>query len=183
VDGDEETDSFTRVVLPHLRDALALARWLTGDRADAEDVVQESCLRAFRSMGSYAGGSARAWVLTIVRNTAYSWLDKNRKTNLLAVDDLNRDDRERAERGGDWLEIACATPESELIAKADSAQLAAAIAALPPEFREALALRDIQGLEYREIARVVSVPVGTVMSRLARARRRVMQALRSTDQG
>jgi RNA polymerase sigma-70 factor, ECF subfamily len=144
-------------------------------------VVQEACLRAFRSIGTFAGGSARAWVLAIVRNTAYAWLAKNRKAALVAVDDLGIRERAQAEGGGELATIVPATPETELIEKADAARLGAAISALPTEFRETLVLRDMQGLEYREIAEVTGTPVGTVMSRLARARRRLVEAMRTDE--
>jgi RNA polymerase sigma-70 factor (ECF subfamily) len=169
------------VVVPHLADALSYARWLTGDRADAEDVVQDACLRAFRSIETFAGGDGRSWVLTIVRNTAYSWLGKNRRPLLVAADDLDAKQRVQAERGGGPDGVVAATPEAELIARADAARLEAAIAALPDEFREALVLRDIQGLEYREIAEVAGIPLGTVMSRLARARRRLMASIKADE--
>ncbi len=175
--GDDDKARFTRVVMPHLADAYALARWLTGDRMDAEDVVQEASLRAFRAIGGYAGGSARAWVLTIVRHTAYSWLSKNRRPTLVAVDDLAAVEQAQAKHGGNPDDPGAATPEAELIMKADAAQLEAAIAALPEQFRETLVLRDIQGLDYREIAQVTEVPIGTVMSRLARARRRLIESI------
>jgi len=139
---DDDQARFRSVVLPHLAQAYALARWLTGDRVDAEDVVQEACLRAFRGIGGFSGVNARAWLLTIVRHAAYTWLGKNRSASLLMVDDLE-----------------------------------AAIADLPVPFRETLVLRDVQGLDYREIAEVTGVPIGTVMSRLARARRRLIVRL------
>jgi RNA polymerase sigma-70 factor (ECF subfamily) len=173
---------FNRVVVPFLREAFELARWISGDRADAEDILQESCLRAFRAIDGFADGSARAWVLTIVRRTAYSWLNKNRSLDLVAIGELNADDRAWAERGGSADNPNSTTPEAELIAKADAAQLEAAIAALPLEFRVTLVLRDIQGFDYREIAQVTAVPLGTVMSRLARARRRLAQAIGSKSQ-
>lgn len=174
---DDRNSQFSAVVLPHLPDALTTALWLTGDRADAEDVVQEACLRAFRAIASFTSGNARAWVLAIVRNTAHSWLRKNRRSELVAVDDLDVEERVQAERGADMEELISMNPEGGLIARADEAHLRAEIEKLPPEFREALVLRDIQGLEYREIAVVTSVPVGTVMSRLARARRRLISAI------
>ena len=175
--GDDDKARFTRVVMPHLADAYALARWLTGDRMDAEDVVQEASLRAFRAIGGFAGGSARAWVLTIVRHTAYSWLSKNRRPMLVAVDDLAAVEQAQAKHGGNPDDPGAPTPEAELIMKADAAQLETAIAALPEQFRETLVLRDIQGLDYREIAQVTEVPIGTVMSRLARARRRLIESI------
>jgi RNA polymerase sigma-70 factor (ECF subfamily) len=176
IDGDPRK-RFSAVVMPHLSDALTTALWLTGDRADAEDVVQEASLRAFRAIATFSGGNARAWVLTIVRNTAYSWLQKNRRAELVAVDDLETDERAQAERGADIEELVSFNPEADLIAKADEDRLRTEIDKLPAEFRETLVLRDIQGLEYRDIAQITAVPVGTVMSRLARARRRLIAAL------
>ena len=174
---NDRNSRFSEVVLPHLSDALTTALWLTGDRADAEDVVQEACLRAFRAIATFSGGNTRAWVLAIVRNTAYSWLQKNRRSELIPVDDLDADDRVQAERGANVEDLISVNPEIDLVAKAEEAHLRAQIEKLPPEFREELVLRDIQGLEYREIAKITSVPVGTVMSRLARARRRLISAL------
>jgi RNA polymerase sigma-70 factor, ECF subfamily len=164
------------VVLPNLEDAFAFARWLAGDRTDAEDILQEACLRAFRAIGTFSGGNARAWLLTIVRRTAYSWLEKNRSRVQIAMDDLNSEERALVERGGDQDSFR-ATPEAELIAKTDGTRLEAAISALPLEFRETFVLREIQGLDYRAIAEVTATPLGTVMSRLARARRRLTDTL------
>jgi RNA polymerase sigma-70 factor, ECF subfamily len=175
--GDEDDRTrFDRVVLPNLEDAFAFARWLAGDRTDAEDILQEACLRAFRAIGTFSGGNARAWLLTIVRRTAYSWLEKNRSRVQVAMDDLNSEERALAERGGDQDSFR-ATPEAELIAKTDGTRLEAAISALPLEFRETFVLREIQGLDYRAIAEVTATPLGTVMSRLARARRRLTDTL------
>ena len=174
--GDGDQARFEALVVPYLADAFALARWISGDRADAEDIVQDACLRAFRGIGGYNGGSARAWLLTIVRRTAYSWLGKNRTPMLVAVDDLDPKSRQEAESGGNSY-ASPETPEAELIAKADASCLEAAIAALPVEFRETLVLRDIQGLDYREISQVMATPIGTVMSRLARARRRLIDTI------
>ena len=179
LNSEDDQARFASVVLPHLADAYALARWLTGDRADAEDVVQEACLRAFRGIGGFAGVNARAWVLTIVRHAAYTWLGKNRSASLLMVDDLEAVEREQAGAGtssGQGPE----TPEAAMIAKADAARLEAAIADLPVPFRETLVLRDVQGLDYREIAEVTGVPIGTVMSRLARGRERLSAILGSS---
>jgi RNA polymerase sigma-70 factor (ECF subfamily) len=166
---------FRNVVLPHLGDAYTLARWITGNRADAEDVVQDACLRAFRAIRNFAGGSQRAWVLTIVRHTAYSWLRQNRPAALVTVEDLEA--LEEAQPG----HHDSATPEAALIARADAARLEAAIAALPTPFRETLVLRDVQGLDYREIAAVTGVPIGTVMSRLARGRGRLIADIRRRE--
>lgn len=161
-------ERFGAVVLPHLGDALALARWLTGNTADAEDVVQEACLKAHAGIAGYAGGNARAWLLTIVRNTAYSWMSRNRPRGTIAVGDLGDLDEMAAAHGAGLPDDNGF--EASLIAKADMAALGAAIAALPRPFRETLVLRDINGLSYREIAAMLGVPIGTVMSRLARAR-------------
>src|SRR5262245_7557611 len=178
VQNEDDKRSFERVVVPHLADALMLARWLTGNSADAEDVVQESSLRAFRSIGQFSGSHARSWVLTIVRNTAYSWLRKNRPATLVPVEDLDDERRIQAESGGAYSSLSPKNPETELLERVDESRLEAAIAELPTEFRETLVLRDVQGLGYREIAEVVGAPVGTVMSRLARARQRLVKAVK-----
>jgi RNA polymerase sigma factor (sigma-70 family) len=179
---EDDQARFASVVLPHLADAYALARWLTGDRADAEDVVQEACLRAFRGIGGFAGVNARAWVLTIVRHAAYTWLGKNRSASLVMVDDLEAVEHKQSSAGAAF-EQAPQTPEAELIAKADARRLEAAIAELPVPFRETLVLRDVQGLDYREISEVTKVPIGTVMSRLARARRRLIERIGTDKPG
>ena len=179
---EDDQARFASVVLPHLADAYALARWLTGDRADAEDVVQEACLRAFRGIGGFAGVNARAWVLTIVRHAAYTWLGKNRSASLVMVDDLEALEQKRSSASAAF-EQAPPTPEAELIAKADARRLEAAMAELPVPFRETLVLRDVQGLDYREISEVTKVPIGTVMSRLARARRRLIERIGADKPG
>lgn len=170
----EDQIRFSNVVLPHLGDGYALARWITGNATDAEDVVQEACLRAFSAINGYAGGKARAWVLAIVRNTAYTWLKKNRPAEITAVDDLESIENAGIASVGDAKGGCGATPEAVLIAKTDAARLQEAIMALPAEFRETLVLREVHGLDYREIATVTGKPIGTVMSRLARARRRLL---------
>ena len=169
----EDYARFTSVVMPHLDAAYNLAHWLTGNRTDAEDVVQDASLRAFRAIDKFAGGNARAWVLCIVRNTACSWLRKNRPTAVVTVDDLEAVEAAYAKPADRDSE----TPEAALIAKADAEHLRAAIAALPTPFRETLVLRDIEGLDYREIAEATEVPIGTVMSRLARARGRLIATI------
>ena len=161
-------ERFNEVVLPHLGDALSLARWLTGNAADAEDVVQDACIKAHAGMAGYAGGNPRAWLLTIVRNTAYTWISRNRPRARMAVGDLGDLDEMAAAHGTSVPDEE--GPEASLIAKADTAALEAAIAALPQPFRETLVLRDINGFSYRDIGAMLSVPIGTVMSRLARAR-------------
>lgn len=171
---EQNGERFRSVVLPYLSDAYSLARWLTGSRADAEDVVQEACLQAFRGIGGFAGVNARAWLLTIVRRAAYGWLRENRAATLIMVDDLVAIEEQQAKVSSACGEGSSETPEMALIAKADAVRLESAIAALPLPFRETLILRDVHEMDYREIAEVTKVPIGTVMSRLARARRRLI---------
>src|SRR5262249_54465085 len=142
---------------------------------DAEDVVQEACLRAFRGIGGFAGVNARAWVLTIVRHAAYTWLGKNRSAALVMVDDLEAVEQKQASAGA--FEQEPQTPEAALIGKADARPAEGAIAQRRVRCGETLVLRDGQGLDYRESAEVTKVPMGTVMSRLARARRRLMERI------
>jgi RNA polymerase sigma-70 factor (ECF subfamily) len=132
---NDDRTLFDSVVTPHLADAKALARWITRNRADAEDIIQEACLRAFRSIHGFSGRNPRAWVLTIVRNTALSWLEKNRRPDVVAIDDLEARERARMDHAVDWPGAGTMTPEAELIATADAAQLRAAIENLPVEFR------------------------------------------------
>jgi RNA polymerase sigma factor (sigma-70 family) len=167
---EDDNARFSRLVLPYLADAYSVARWITGNRADGEDVVQEASLRAFRSIRSTTGENPRAWVLTIVRNTAYTWLRKNRRPALVDVESLEAAERMQTVPGDEMVE----TPESALIAKANAADLETAISALSAPLREVVVLRDVHGLSYREIADAVDVPIGTVMSRLARGRGQVM---------
>ncbi|MDT7815632.1 MAG: hypothetical protein QOJ42_5548 [Acidobacteriaceae bacterium] len=164
----DDVRGFSSVVLPHLADAYALARCLTGSHADSEDVVQDACLRALRGIRSFSNGNARAWVLTIVRHTAYDWLHKNRPATLVLVDDL--EDLERAHLS----EQDVATPETAILAKDEKTVLEAAIAMLSPHCRETLVLRDVRGLTYREISDLTGSSIGTVMSRLFRARRHLI---------
>jgi RNA polymerase sigma-70 factor, ECF subfamily len=170
---DENRKRFDSLVMPHLDAAYNLARWLTHNDADAQDVVQESFMRAMRYMGSFRGDSARAWLLQIVRHTCYSWLKENRPVEKVAIDDL--DDV--------WQEIAAPAadePHSMAIRKADRLQINEAIAALPVAFREVLVLRELEDLSYIDIARIADIPLGTVMSRLARARGLMREALMPT---
>src|SRR6185312_600739 len=162
-------DVFAAVALPHLDAAFNLARWLTGSRADAEDVVQEAMVRALTYFPSFRGGSSRAWILQIVRNTAYGALKARgaRMAGHTAPDEACAIE-----------DIADPTddPEKALIASADLAHIDALIAALPVELRETLVLRELEELPYRDIAQVTSVPIGTVMSRLWRARKMLVRA-------
>ncbi len=164
---------FARLIMPHLDDAHTLARWITGNPVDAEDVVQEACLRAFRVIATIADGDGRARLFATVRSAALAWLRKYRPELLVPPDEFGAAERERMK----CFEADDETPEAALIAKTDAASLKAAIAALPAPFREAIVLRDMQGLSYREIANVTGVPIGTVMSRLARGRTRLMRMI------
>jgi RNA polymerase sigma factor (sigma-70 family) len=164
---------FAELIVPHLGDAYALARWITANRTDAEDVVHDACQGSLRAVGSLADGSARPWVLAIVRNTAYVWLGKNQPSAVLVVEDLEAVGTVQAPPGDPDGE----TPETAIVAKVDATQLEAAILALPTQDRETMILRDVQGLSYREIAMVTGVPIGTVMSRLARGRTQVIKTI------
>jgi RNA polymerase sigma-70 factor (ECF subfamily) len=175
ISSEDANARFKSVVLPHLDDAYALARWLTGSRADSEDVVQDACLRALRGIGGFSHGNARAWVLTIVRHTTYSWLHTNRPAAVVLVEDFEGIERTHS------TALDAETPETALIAQEDGTLLETAIAALPAPLRETLVLREIQGLSYREIAEVTEVSIGTVMSRLARARGRVISIMRTAE--
>ena len=159
-------------VLPHLDDAYALARWLTGDAADAEDVVQDACLRALQAMARDAPERPRAFLLAITRNAAFSWLAKNRPRALVLAGGA-----EDAEAREDARMESAPSPEEALIAAADRATVTAAIGALPISFREVIVMREINGLSYRDIAEATGAPVGTVMSRLARARALLAKSL------
>jgi RNA polymerase sigma-70 factor (ECF subfamily) len=177
---DRQRQRFGEVVLPHLDDALSLARWLTGSKTDGEDVVQESCIRALGAIDTLRDGNPKAWLLAIVRNTSFTWMARNRPKMLVVTDD------ERVfEQAGLAITAHNSTPSPEgaLIAKDDDAMLQQAIAALPLPFREVLVLREIEGLSYQEISGIVSIPVGTVMSRLARARSQLIRSIRMTDSG
>jgi RNA polymerase sigma-70 factor, ECF subfamily len=177
---DDQTDHarFAEVFLPHLVDAFRLARWIAGSRADAEDIVQEASLRAFKGIRAFSGGNTRAWVLTIVRNTSYSWLAKNRPSAVVLTEDLDQRAREQVDQaaGGEGVP----TPEAVLIAKMEAEEVRKAVASLPLPFREVLVLREIHDLDYRSIAEVIQVPIGTVMSRLARARKLIVVAFQES---
>ena len=138
--------------------------------------MQEACLRAYRAIEGFAEGNARAWFLTIVRNTGYSWLQRHRPRAVIFAEDLAPEARAALESGAPLTE-APATPEAALIARDEAGQLARAVDALPVAFREALVLREYHGLSYREIAAVTGVPIGTVMSRLGRARQHLLTRL------
>jgi RNA polymerase sigma-70 factor (ECF subfamily) len=151
---------FEQAVLPHLGAAYNLARWLTRDEHDAEDVVQEATLRAFRFFGGFHGGDGRSWLLAVVRNTCYTWLKRNRPATPTASFD------EKAHGAAD----ASFNPETLFLQGAAREMLHEALGQLPLDFREVVVLRELEGLSYKEIAAVTEAPLGTVMSRLARGR-------------
>ena len=157
---------FEAVVLPHLQAAYGLARWLLRSDADAEDVVQEACLRALRHFDGFHGGDPRSWLLAIVRNASYTWLAKKKREG--PTEEL---DDERHEPAADD------DPESILLSNVRKELLVRALEELPVPFREVLVLRELEGLSYKEIGAVTDLPVGTVMSRLSRARDRLQRAL------
>ena len=159
---------FEETVLPHLDAAFNYARWLTRNDADAEDVVQDACVRAFRFFSSLREGDARAWLFTIVRNTWYSRV--SRKANVAEGTRLND--------GQDQRPDAALDPEERLLQQHTVALVRGALEQLPVDFREVMVLREIEGLSYKEMAAIVGVPIGTIMSRLARARERLQTILK-----
>jgi RNA polymerase sigma-70 factor (ECF subfamily) len=159
---------FDRTFLPHMDAAYNLARWLVRDDHDAQDVVQEAYLRAVRFAGGFRGGDSRAWILTIVRNTAYTWLKRNRSSDSSTEFDEQLHGGSTEESGLD----------AEAVHKADGVMIRAALEELADEFREVIVMRDIEGLSYKEIADAADVPIGTVMSRLARARAKLAHSLK-----
>ena len=180
---DKQTRSrrFEEVFTTHLDAAYDLARWLTRNEHNAEDVVQEACLRAFRFIDSFHGENGRAWLLAIVRNTYYSWLDKNRGQAL----NVPFDEEALTDNGG-----VSGTTEYDVNGSVDSALQQAdcrrvvnrALDDLPPEFREVIVLREMEDMSYKEIAAIASVPLGTVMSRLSRARKMLLRSLQQHRQ-
>jgi RNA polymerase sigma-70 factor (ECF subfamily) len=169
VDDRERLKIFEQMVMPHLDAAYNLARWLAGNDHDAQDVAQEASLRAFRFLGSFRGENARAWLLTIVRNTFYNWLRKNRPSEIAGELDIE----------AMAVEDVSVNAEKINLRVADAEAVQRAIAGLPVEFREIVILREMEGLSYSEIADLAEVPMGTVMSRLARARKLLQKRLAS----
>jgi RNA polymerase sigma-70 factor (ECF subfamily) len=153
-------------MLPHLDAAYNLARWLIRNQEDAEDVVQESFMRAFRFFEGFRGGNSRAWLLRIVRNTAYTWLNEGRRMQGTEFDD---------ELFGS--DVNALDPEEQLLRSDRGRLLRSALEKLPTDYREVLILREIEEMSYREISEVTGAPVGTVMSRLSRARRGLRRSL------
>jgi len=169
----DKLGTFEEAVLPHLNAAYNLAHWLTRNGTDAEDVVQEACLRAFKFFGGFHGVDGRPWLLAIVRNTCYTWMQHNRSPELsVPPHDVQHE-----------IESTDLNPEELLLQMADSLMVRRALEELPVEFREVLVLRELEDMSYREIAGITDLPLGTVMSRLARGRKRLQLALTNQMQG
>lgn len=158
---------FEQTIFPHLDAAYNLARWLTRNEQDAEDVVQEACLRAFKFFDNFHGDDGRPWLLTIVRNTYYTWWQHEKAREITTPFDEEHDSI-----GSEAL-----NPEAILLQNIDNQLLKQALESLPVEFREVLVLRELEGLSYKQIAHVINIPLGTAMSRLARARKRLQLEL------
>ena len=165
--GQLKRTRFEQTVLPHWTAAYNLARWLTGFDQDADDVVQEAYLRAFKFFDGFHGDDSRAWLLTIVRNTAYTWLRQHRAQALNTVFDEELQNVPSGEL----------TSEERLLQIADHLALRECLEALPVPFREVIILHEMEGLSYKEIALIADIPIGTVMSRLARARKHLQQCV------
>ena len=163
----DQAATFEQVVVPHMDAAYNLARWLVRNTHDAEDVVQEAYLRAFKFFGGYQGGDARSWVLKIVRNTSYSYFAKNRPADLVEEFDEKVHTVTSEQPGA----------EAALLQSANSRMLREAFEALPVHFREIIVLRELEGMSYKEIAEVTGTPIGTVMSGLARGRAQLRDRL------
>ena len=161
----DRRDRFEQHVLPHLDAAFNLARWLTRNDHDAQDVVQDAMLRAYRFYDGLRG-EPRPWLLAIVRNACFSWLQANRPADMTTLDEAGHE------------ELEADGPETLAARSLDRRMLNEAIAALPVQFREVLILRELEDLSYKDIARITDVPIGTVMSRLARARRLLSESMR-----
>ena len=157
--------------MQHLDAAYNLARWLTRDPSDADDVVQEAYMRAFRFSDGFHGGDSRSWILKIVRNTCFTWLKKNRSHEL--VYELEEDQHE----------APTSNPEELLLERADRKILKDLLNDLPAAYKEIIVLRDLEGLSYKEISSVTQLPIGTVMSRLARARKKLQSGAIRTPAG
>ena len=161
----QEKIRFEQLVLPHVDAAVNLARWLLRNPTDAEDVAQEAVMRAYRFFSGFRGGDARAWLLQIVRNSCYTWLEKRMPSEL------------ETEFNEEVHQVASTSPEMLAVRASDRAQLEKALESLPARAREVIVLRELEGCSYKEISEITGIPMGTVMSTLSRAREKLAQAL------
>jgi RNA polymerase sigma factor (sigma-70 family) len=176
VPSKDDNSDFNEIFAPHLPEAYRLAHWLAGNASDAEDIVQEAAIRAFRGIKGFGAVNARAWSLTIVRNTAFSWLTKHRSKKVAYINDLNPAEQQELEHEG-LHGARVETPEEVALFKADAVELDKALAQLPAQFREVIVLREMNQMNYRDIAEITNVPIGTVMSRLSRGRQLLIALL------
>jgi len=177
----DKRERFDQILSMHLDAAYDLARWLTRDEPNAQDVVQEACLRAFKFLDGFRGGNARSWLLAIVRNTYYSWLEKHRSQALnVTLDEEYLDADESALHNGHHED---SNDIDRVLREADCRRIInEGLEKIPAEFREAIVLRELEDMSYKEIAVVMNVPLGTVMSRLARGRKLLSQYVRQANE-
>ena len=178
--GESRRARFEACTLPHIQAAYNLARWLARSDGDAEDIVQEAYLRAFRFFDGFHGDDARTWLLAIVRNTTYTWLKQNRAHNMSVAFDEEFHSLDAADVAG-WINSPDNNPQAVLTRNADALQLNRALELLPLEFREVVILRELEEMSYKQIAHIADIPVGTVMSRLARGRKLLSESLRQMN--
>lgn len=171
----EKRPPFEQAVLPHMDAAYNLARWLTRNDHDAEDVVQEATYRALKYFSAFRGENSRAWLLTIVRNTCYSWLRQNRSRDIVPLPDENPPVETDVSLFQSMVQTM--NPEALLLSRGDQEMFQKALEALPAEFREVMILREMEEMSYKEIAGICNLPMGTVMSRLARGRKLLQRCL------
>ena len=176
VQNKDDKNDFDEIFAPYLPEAYRLAQWLSGNASDAEDIVQEAAIRAFRGIKGFGAVNARAWSLTIVRNTALSWLTKNRPRKVTYINDLNPAEQQELEYEG-LHGTKVETPEDVVLFKADATAIQKALEQLPTQFREVIVLREINQMNYRDIAEITNAPIGTVMSRLSRGRQLLIELL------
>ena len=168
--GNDQKKRFDTLIMPHASSAYNLARWLLGNDSDAEDALQDSLIRAYRNLDSLRSPNIRAWLFQIVRNTAYTQIRTRKSTMDQSIEDI-----------GDTEANEESNPVVLVLQAIDRANLQHAIDSLPVEYREAIVLRELEGLSYREISEVAEIPIGTVMSRLARARTRMQHSLKAVE--
>ena len=181
MDEQSRVRRFEQIFTAHLDAAYDFARWLARDERNAEDVVQEACLRAFKSLDGFHGDNGRAWLLAIVRNTYYTWFRRNKAE----AHHVPFDEESMAGDGQDAADLESSVGSVERIMQQQDAKrvVNAALERLPEEFREVIVLRELEDLSYKEIAGIARIPLGTVMSRLARARKLLLQYLQQAERG